>query len=449
LPRCLDEFARYVSKAEHDIEVVIAEDGSTDRTLEIANEFARKYRFVKIVSSKVRLGKGGGILNGIESSTGDIVLYMDVDMAVTPDQIPRLVNEILKGADVAMGSRVHPSSVVYHPPVYRVFLGRLFNTIIRLLFRLDYFDTQTGFKAFRREAIFNIINQVNTDGFAFDADLVIKAHEMGYKVGEIPIVWHHKPGSKVSPIKQAYKMFFDLLRIRLELFANKWFKIFNEKECKKFYDEINGDAYYRAEKSFFPPRRMWHSNKNSQILRLIPSGANKIVDLGAGSGNLATRIASIDSKAEVVGIDIGRNFVKFLAMRAKSMNLGNLACIECTIEGLPFADKVVDIAILSETLEYVPNQKLTLHEINRILRSYGFVIIVTPRAGLRWGLVRALWTLVRKEKLEVPYFPLSISRLRYLLLGTGFHLREIRLINLGCVLVIVAEKQSDMRTHKL
>jgi len=441
LPRCLDEFARYVSKAEHDIEVVIAEDGSTDRTLEIANEFARKYRFVKIVSSKVRLGKGGGILNGIESSTGDIVLYMDVDMAVTPDQIPRLVNEILKGADVAIGSRVHPYSIVHKPPFHRVFLGRLFNLLVRFMFRLGYFDTQVGFKAFKRKTLLDVLRQTNTDGFAFDVDVLLKSEIMGYKVKEVPITWTHGRGSKISPIKNAYEMFFDLLRIKLEMFANKRFTLLSRKAYKEFYDRIRGDVYHRAESSFFLPRRIWHVRKNREVLQEVPDKAEHVVDLGSGSGNLTLKIALAHSRALVTGVDIGKAFVKYSSQFSKKAGAANLDFIEADINSLPFIEEFSPVVVISEVLEYIPDQKIALAEINRIMQNGGLLILTTPRVGLRWGIVRSIWTLVRREKLEVPYFPLNFSRLRFLLLRTGFYPLKLKVINIGCTLLVTAVKQ--------
>lgn len=446
LPRCLDEFARYASKAEHDIEVIVAEDGSTDRTLDIAKEYGRKYHFVKIVSSKVRLGKGGGILNGIDASSGDIVLYMDVDMAVTLDQIPRFVDEILKGADVAIGSRTHPYSIVHKPPFHRIFLGRLFNILVRFMFRLGYFDTQVGFKAFKRKTLVDIIRQTNTDGFAFDVDVLIKSEIMGYKVREVPITWAHKRGSKISPIKNAYEMFFDLIRIKLELLANKRFTLLGRKEYKEFYDRIAGDVYHRAERSFFLPRRAWHVRKNREILQEIPGEAEHVLDLGSGSGNLTLKIALARPRALVTGIDIGKSFVKYSAQYSKKVGATNIDFIEGDINALPIREKFSPVVVVSEVLEYVPHQKSALAEINRVMKNQGLLILTTPRVGLRWAIIRAIWTLVRREKLEIPYFPLNLSRLRFLILGTGFYPLKLKVMNMGCTLLMTAVKVASRIT---
>lgn len=443
LPHCLDEFVSYATKSPLKIEVIISEDGSKDRTLAIANEYSAKYDFIKVVSARTRLGKGGGILNGIEAARGEIILYMDVDLAVTPDQIPRLTTEIQKGADVVIGSRTHPRSIVHFPPFHRILLGRVFNALVRLLFQLSYFDTQVGFKAFKREALLKVINNVNTDGFTFDADLVIKADKMGYKIREAPVTWSHMRGSTISPMRHAFRMFFDLLRVRLELFMHESFRTLSGKECKEFYDRISGDVYWKAEKSLFLPRKIWHHHRINEIINEAPSTANHILDIGSGSGNIALKLARTHAKSQITGVDIGRGFVTFSAKNTKQLKVGNLGFIEGSANTLPVRDGATDLAILSEVLEYLPNPKIALNEVNRTLLPSGYLILTTPYAGLRWSIIRFVWTLVRKEKLEIPYFPLNLSRLRYLLLETGFLPVKTKVINLGCILIIVAKKVEE------
>jgi len=442
IARCLDRVSKFKERSQVDLEVILAEDGSTDRTLEIAMEFAERNPLIRVVTSSTRLGKGGGILNGVESSHGNIIVYMDVDLSTTPEQIPNLVEAIQEGYDVAIGSRLHPRSHVTGAPRHRVLLGRLFNAVVRLLFQVRYFDTQAGFKAFKREALTKILSYVNTDGFAFDVDLIVKAEKLGYRIKEIEIVWRYMHGSTVSPISQAWKMFLDVLRVRLELLSNGILRIGSPMAYKRFYDSIRGDVYWKAERSLFIPRRMWHKRRIDYMLANLPKDLERIVDVGSGSGILVTKIASAHPQIHVVGIDLGNDFVRFSSLKAKQLSLGNVDIIQADGSHLPVRGNTADAAIVSEVLEYVSNPIGLLTEVNGVLKSGGQLIVTTPFVSLRWAIIRFLWTRVRKDQLESPHFPLNLSRLRYFLSKTGFRSVSSNLLNFGCMLTLTATKTS-------
>ena len=122
------------------------------------------------------------------------------------------------------------------------------------------------------------------------------------------------------------------------------------------------------------------------------------------------------------------------------MGAENIEFIEADINRLPFREGFSPVVIISEVLEYVTDQESTLAEINRVTENRGLLVLTTPRVGLRWGIVRAIWTLVRREKLEIPYFPLNLSRLRFLLLRTGFYPVKLKILNIGCILLLTALK---------
>jgi len=440
IPRCLNRVSKFMERSPLDLEVILAEDGSTDRTLEIATDFAKRNPWIRVVTSSTRLGKGGGILNGVESSHGNVVVYIDADLSTTPEQIPSLVEAIQEGYDVAIGSRLHPRSYVTGAPRHRVLLGRIFNAVVRLLFRLRYFDTQVGFKAFKREALSKILSYVNTDGFAFDVDLIVKAEKLRYKIKEIEIAWRYMPGSTVSPIGQAWKMFLDVLRIRLELLSNGIARLRSPMAYKRFYDSIRGDVYWKAERSLFIARRMWHKRRIDHVLANLQKDLERIVDVGSGSGIIMSRIASAHPQTHVIGIDLGSDFVRFSSQKAKQLSLGNVDIIEADGIRLPLRGNTADAAIVSEVLEYVSNPIGMLAEVNRVLKPEGRLIVTTPFVSLRWAIIRFLWTKVRKDQLESPHFPLNLSRLRYFLSKTGFQSISSKLLNFGCMLTLTATK---------
>lgn len=193
------------------VEVIISDDGSTDGTGDIARRLA-KLENVIFISGENR-GKGAAIKRGLKMAGGDVMGFLDADMSAHPNELLKLFKEIDNGADVAIGSRDLPGSVIpVKQPIYRRFLGYVYRTLTRHLFKIDIMDFQCGLKVFKKE-VWDDIN-VDTDGFAFDTELIAKAHKRGYTIKEVPITWQNFPRSKVNPISDSIKMFLELIKIR-------------------------------------------------------------------------------------------------------------------------------------------------------------------------------------------------------------------------------------------
>ncbi len=194
-----------------DLEVIISDDGSTDDTGKIARELV-KLENVLLVSDE-NMGKGSAIKRGLGIASGDILGFLDADMSAHPQEFLKLFKEIESGVDVAIGSRDLPESIIpIKQPIYRRCLGYFYKTFTRRLFKINIMDFQCGLKIFRREVWENI--NVDADGFAFDTELIVKAQKKGYKIKEVPITWQDSSRSKVNPISDSIKMFFELLKIR-------------------------------------------------------------------------------------------------------------------------------------------------------------------------------------------------------------------------------------------
>ena len=194
-----------------DVEVIISDDGSTDGTGDIGRRLT-KLENVVFVGGKNR-GKGAAIKQGLKVANGDILGFLDADMSAHPNELLKLFKEIYNGADVVIGSRDLPDSVIpVKQPVYRRFLGYIYRTLARQLFKIDIMDFQCGLKVFRREAWDSI--KVDTDGLAFDTELIARAHRRGYTIKEVPITWQNFPKSKVNPISDSIAMLIELIKIR-------------------------------------------------------------------------------------------------------------------------------------------------------------------------------------------------------------------------------------------
>jgi glycosyltransferase involved in cell wall biosynthesis len=195
-----------------DVEVIVSDDGSTDGTDDIARELA-KLENVLLVSDEENMGKGAAIKRGLKIANGDVLGFLDADMSAHPKELLKLFKEIGNGADIAIGSRDLPESILpIKQPTYRRFLGYVYRTFTRYLFKIDIMDFQCGLKVFKKE-VWDSVN-VDTDGFAFDTELIARAHKKGYTIKEVPITWQNSPKSKVNPVSDSIKMFIELIKIR-------------------------------------------------------------------------------------------------------------------------------------------------------------------------------------------------------------------------------------------
>jgi glycosyltransferase involved in cell wall biosynthesis len=198
-----------------DVEVIISDDGSEDRTRQIAQDLADRHDNVHLTSS-INRGKGAALKRGLNLAEGGILGFIDADMSAHPKELLKLFEELEKGADLAIGSRDLPDSILLiAQPFHRRVLGSAYSLLARKLFGIEVRDFQCGCKAFKREVWESI--EVNTNGYAFDTELLAKAHAKGFKVKEVPITWRDSEKSRVNSLKDPIIMFIDLLRIRREM----------------------------------------------------------------------------------------------------------------------------------------------------------------------------------------------------------------------------------------
>ncbi len=424
--RIYDCLSQLTLSVPEDYEIIVAADGCTDRTVEMAKLFP-----VKVVTFHERLGKGGGILNGIRFAEGEAIVITDVDLSVSPSDIPNLVNA-LRDSDVVLGSRNLEGSVIkLKPPLHRVLLGKAFNWIFRRLFNIEVFDTQCGFKAVRREVIQDLSNDLHVDGFAFDADLIVKAHKKGFRIVEIPIVWSYKKGSSVNSLHQIYAMGRDLLMVWLETKKRE----VATTNSKDFHDSIQGDVYEKACKSWFLPRRFWHAHKNREVVKKVEG--QWVLDVGCGSGTIVKRL--LKKGKNVVGVDIGKNFLNFC-----QSSYGYAAFCGADARYLPFSDNCFDTIVCSEVIEHLNKPEKSLKEFERILRPNGELVITTPNASVRWAFIEAIWTRIRGEMLETDHKCFTQKRLKFLFDSIGFSISHNASFMFGCLLIVKARKNSAM-----
>ena len=196
-------------------EVIVADDGSCDRTAAITLEWAERDARVRLVRLPKNRGKGAAVRAGVRASVGDLVLFSDADLATPIEELDKLRARIDDGYDVAIGSRaLGDSDIVVRQHPARELMGRTFNLVVRALFLGGIRDTQCGFKLFRGDVAREIFAAAQIDGFAFDVEILRLARER-HRIAEVPVVWRHVEQSKVSPGIDAARMLRDVLILRL------------------------------------------------------------------------------------------------------------------------------------------------------------------------------------------------------------------------------------------
>ena len=195
-------------------EVIVVDDGSTDDTEATAWALLADLPHHRVVRLPLNGGKGAAVRAGVAAARGAHTAFMDADMAIDPRAVPLLLDR-LQYADVAIGSRALPSSMVETRYAVRTMMGQLFNRLVTTGTGLGLRDTQCGFKAFRTPVARTLFHLAQIDGFAFDVELLLWARRLGLRIAEIPVQWKHVPGSTIHPLHDSFVMLADVYRSRL------------------------------------------------------------------------------------------------------------------------------------------------------------------------------------------------------------------------------------------
>lgn len=206
----LERILEYLNRrTDLEAEVIVADDGSTDQTAEIARSFAPVVRVVPLKHQ----GKGGAVRGGVLASHGDLILLTDTDLSTSIKTLDRFL-DLIKDQDIIIGSRALPDSKIIQAQSWaKVWLGRLGNLFIRLMAAPGIHDTQCGFKLFTRDCR-RLFEKQRLTGWGYDFEIIYLARRFGYRVLEAPVEWRNDTASKVRPL--------DYLATFKELLAIHW-----------------------------------------------------------------------------------------------------------------------------------------------------------------------------------------------------------------------------------
>lgn len=216
----LERLIAYCAQQPYESEIIVVDDGSSDATFSIADRAQDQLPervTLRIFRHEHNRGKGAAVRTGMLAATGDYLLYLDADLATPPGEIPKLLDGLDAGFDLAIGVRIQPGGYDMRAsePTYRRIGGYIFTAVRRRLLLSDVYDTQCGFKSFQKDAAARIFRLQQLDGWAFDAELLFLAECLGYSILQIPVEWHHVEGSRFQiGICSAIRELRDLARIR-------------------------------------------------------------------------------------------------------------------------------------------------------------------------------------------------------------------------------------------
>lgn len=212
--------SEFFKKKQMDHEIIVVDDGSTDRTSQLLQDLNVKLSNLRVIHYKKNMGKGFALKRGVLASNGDLVLISDADLSTPIEEVEKMMPFILTGTcEIVIGSRALKSSrIIKRQPWWREAMGKIFNRIVRALVLDDFLDTQCGFKLFSGKVARDLFNQTRINGFAYDVEILFHAKRRGYRIVEMPVVWINSPDSKVRPLLDSFRMLIDILRIWAQSF---------------------------------------------------------------------------------------------------------------------------------------------------------------------------------------------------------------------------------------
>lgn len=221
LPATFEKIAVFLQEQPYETELIVVENGSTDRTYSLAQSYTASIPVLKVIHEEQR-GKGLAVKRGILEARGEYRFICDADLSMPIEEIIRFLPPALSPVEITIGSREAPGAVRYDEPSYRHFIGRVFNLMVRILALPGLQDSQCGFKMFRGDIAEEIFPLQTLGGMSFDVEVLFIARRKGYRISEVAIPWYFNPDSRVRLFRDSFRMFFDLISIRLNALRGRY-----------------------------------------------------------------------------------------------------------------------------------------------------------------------------------------------------------------------------------
>lgn len=210
------------TRRAQDFEIIVVDDGSSDNTFSESKRAAKNGQPIKSIQLKSNSGKGASLFRGFEKAKGELILFLDADLEITPHYIVKLLAAMKKTkADVVAGVK---DPIMNHFPPQRRFMSALYRMTIRFLFGLNITDTQTGIKLFKREVLESVAPRLRVSRFAFDIELLVAASRFGYEIVEYPVevAYVRKGGLGRMKLGSLFGTFLDTLAVYFRASFWRW-----------------------------------------------------------------------------------------------------------------------------------------------------------------------------------------------------------------------------------
>lgn len=213
----LKQIQTYFEAQPYASEVIVVDDGSTDRTVNIVEESLRTYPALRLVRA-AHGGKGHACKQGVLASKGEWLFLCDSDLSMPIEEFAKFEPFFDGRYEIVIASREAPGARRHGEPKYRHLMGRVFNWLVRTLAVRRIQDTQCGFKTFRADVAKTLFGKQTIDGWGFDVEVLFIAQKRGYRIAEVPINWYYRTHSKVKPVQDTVNMVREVWRVR----SNDW-----------------------------------------------------------------------------------------------------------------------------------------------------------------------------------------------------------------------------------
>lgn len=215
----------YLDKQPYDKEVIIVDDGSEDKSVELVEKFIQssQVKYIKLIKN-LHGGKAATVISGLLAGEGEIVMFTDMDQATPIEEVEKLLPFFDMGYDIVFGSRAGKREGA---PLTRKILSSGHFILKNIIVNVNFQDTQCGFKAFRRDKIRPLLDRLkiytekspNVKGgmvaSGFDLELLFVAKKIGYKIKEVPVVWHYVGTKRVNALKDSWRGIVAMFKLRL------------------------------------------------------------------------------------------------------------------------------------------------------------------------------------------------------------------------------------------
>ena len=355
-----------------DIEFVFVDDGSADRTVEVLEKALAE---TDLAASVVRLprnqGKGAAVQAGVFAAVGDVIAFVDADLSSPPSAVVQCCRAVEAGVNVAVASRGHASSnLVVRQPGSREAAGKMFNRLLRLMGLTTLPDTQCGLKAFDRETARAVFAELSVRRFAFDVEVLLRAARRGATIEAIPTEWAHRDESRVAPLSDGARMFWDALRLAVATRRTP-----PATDGSASMATMTFDVMHRVEREHW-----WFTAKREIVRASIVATGGVAVDVGCGTGAVLHDLAALGF-SPVLGTDLDGHALRLVASGADE----GIVLARAVAEALPLRSECADVLCSLDVVEHLDDDVRALREYLRVLRPGGELVLTVPAYRWAWS----------------------------------------------------------------